>query len=437
MCDENGKGGMFEGDIRMSSQQLVDYVRANYERDDVIARQPRSLGDDGDMDYSMRQMGGATMTLPIWTFYKTGDNYLVPYVIDDTIEQKGIKAIKKAAEDFSKHTCIRLVEATSSHDNKLKFFKGDGCWSSVGAVNKEQEVSLASGCWHKGTVIHEILHALGFWHEQSRPDRDNYVTIKSENIHPSLLYNFKKFSPSKVSQSDSPYDVSSVMHYDGYAFSSNGRATIVDKRTGRAVKVQRRGFSQSDIDQVNKLYNCKKIPKPATVTPVATVQGCVDKNKHCRYWASRGECNSESKLYMKPNCCKSCLKYPDHTPTIRPTTTRKTTTKRPTTRKTTTRRPTITTTQSECRDHSAACHSWANAGHGDNCEKAGKSESGKIMLTYCCKSCKKKQIVTTTKPTNPDCKDKKSLCSSWATRYCRGTYEFYMKTNCQKSCNFC
>ena len=78
--------GMFEGDIRMSSQQLVDFVRANYERDDVIARQPRSLGDDdGDMDYNMRQMGGATMTLPIWTFYKKGDNYLVPYVIDGTI----------------------------------------------------------------------------------------------------------------------------------------------------------------------------------------------------------------------------------------------------------------------------------------------------------------------------------------------------------------
>ena len=77
---------MFEGDIRMSSQQIVDFVRANYERDDVIARQPRSLGDDdGDMDYSMPQMGGATMTLPIWTFYKEGDNYLVPYVIDDTL----------------------------------------------------------------------------------------------------------------------------------------------------------------------------------------------------------------------------------------------------------------------------------------------------------------------------------------------------------------
>ena len=75
------------------------------------------------------------------------------FILTSTTEQKGIKAIKKAAEDFSKHTCIRLVEATSSHDNKLKFFKGDGCWSSVGAVNKEQEVS-------KGNVFNNILKYL-------------------------------------------------------------------------------------------------------------------------------------------------------------------------------------------------------------------------------------------------------------------------------------
>ena len=31
---------------------------------------------------------------------------------------------------------------------------------------------------------HEILHVLGRFHEQSRPDRDQYVVVHSQNIRP-------------------------------------------------------------------------------------------------------------------------------------------------------------------------------------------------------------------------------------------------------------
>jgi hypothetical protein len=58
----------------------------------------------------------------------------------------------------------------------------------LGMVNTgAQKVSLDDGCiasWAPGVVIHELMHAAGFYHEHTRPDRDNYVTINFKNILP-------------------------------------------------------------------------------------------------------------------------------------------------------------------------------------------------------------------------------------------------------------
>lgn len=77
-----------------------------------------------------------------------------------------------------------------------------------------------------GTVVHEMLHAAGFWHEQSRPDRDEHVQILWANILPGLEDNFARYSRAEVSTLSLPYDTESVMHYGATAFSRNGQVTI-------------------------------------------------------------------------------------------------------------------------------------------------------------------------------------------------------------------
>ena len=77
-----------------------------------------------------------------------------------------------------------------------------GCYSNVGMIGGKQELSLrAGGCTFMGTAAHELIHALGFYHEQSRADRDNYLRVFYENVDPCkyrLLF-YSVFRPFPVS----------------------------------------------------------------------------------------------------------------------------------------------------------------------------------------------------------------------------------------------
>jgi len=69
----------------------------------------------------------------------------------------------------------------SSFTSQLSF-NTYSCYSYVGRVGGSQAVSLDNDCVYSDTVKHELMHATGFWHEQSRIDRDDYVKIYYDNI---------------------------------------------------------------------------------------------------------------------------------------------------------------------------------------------------------------------------------------------------------------
>ncbi len=84
------------------------------------------------------------------------------------------------------------------------------------------------GCLSQGTIMHEMIHALGFRHEQARSDRDDYVNIHFENVKPGKEHNFENVS-SGYSLFGVPYNTRSIMHYKTNEFSANGRPTITAK----------------------------------------------------------------------------------------------------------------------------------------------------------------------------------------------------------------
>ena len=64
--------------------------------------------------------------------------------------------------------------------------------------------------------MHELGHAIGFHHEQTRPDRDKHVKILTENIEPHKAFNFNKYSEEYMNTYRVPYDYTSIMHYGQY-----------------------------------------------------------------------------------------------------------------------------------------------------------------------------------------------------------------------------
>ena len=108
---------------------------------------------------------------------------------------------------------------------------------------------------------HEIGHAIGFWHEQSRPDRDSYVTILNGNIQPGQESQFMKRQANQVNSLGVGYDYGSIMHYSTHALSTGGPTIQVNNQNeyrsqGSPTLGQLNGLSARDIQQVNLLYKC-------------------------------------------------------------------------------------------------------------------------------------------------------------------------------------
>uniref|UniRef100_H3CLP7 Metalloendopeptidase n=1 Tax=Tetraodon nigroviridis TaxID=99883 RepID=H3CLP7_TETNG len=191
----------------------------------------------------------------------------VPYVLDKSLEMNAKGIILQAFDQFRIKSCIDFKPWDSE-----RFFlimkKLDGCFSYVGKVMANgQELSIGASCDSISIAEHEILHALGFYHEQSRYDRDDYVEIVFENIQSGKENNFRKVNKNDSITNGVPYDYLSVMHYGKNAFSNGIGPTIVTKDPAfQDVIGQRLEMSPSDVLELNRLYNC--------TSSVAFMMGC-------------------------------------------------------------------------------------------------------------------------------------------------------------------
>uniref|UniRef100_A0A673WT83 Metalloendopeptidase n=1 Tax=Salmo trutta TaxID=8032 RepID=A0A673WT83_SALTR len=197
----------------------------------------------------------------MWQKYSDG-NIWVPYVIANHFSSREVAIIQRGLDSFAETTCIRFFQRQNERDY-LSIENRSGCYSYVGRQGNAQTVSLArQGCLYHSTVQHELLHALGFNHEQTRSDRDNHIRVAWENIIDEYKYAFEKIAT--LNQGTS-YDYNSVMQYHRYAFSKNNHPTMVPFPDSNVSFGEATQMSKNDIDRLNRLYEMNIVCHTFTV----------------------------------------------------------------------------------------------------------------------------------------------------------------------------
>ncbi|XP_045611177.2 zinc metalloproteinase nas-4 [Procambarus clarkii] len=358
--------GLYQGDIRLGSQQ---------ELKDMLMGVPEPRNAMAEMENR-------------WP------NGVIPYVISQSFNTQERAVVAMSIKNYEELTCIRFVPRQVEQDY-IHLIKGDGCSSSVGRKGGAQPVSLGPGCIYVGVVMHELMHAIGFWHEHSRPDRDKHINIVWNNIKTGMDYNFQAFTWNKVQTLGVEYDVGSIMHYGSNAFAKDpSQPTIVAKHS-QAEMGQRKALSMSDKKKVNLLY-CKDTPVGTGTTSPVVAGLCTDNHQYCSSWAKAGEC-TKNPTYMGDKCCRSC-----HGAGGSP----------------------------GCVDKQQHCAAWSKIGE---CTKNPSYMS--VSCQKSCGTCHKKRSDPPGAPVV--CEDSDPQCKDFAASdQCRVNPE-YMLVACKKSCGQC
>ncbi|XP_047426135.1 astacin-like metalloendopeptidase isoform X2 [Mugil cephalus] len=218
--------------------KVVHYMESNPETlEELLNKNHRVLEGDMILRTNRNVVGETWPTLEI------------PYVISPDLASKKHE-ILSAMELVSKQTCVTFHQRTTEEDY-LMFVTSKGCASYVGIIGGEQPVMVAPQC-SMGNIAHEILHALGFHHEHTRMDRDEYITVFPQNIMPGMEMNFGKFDGVTF---DLPYDITSIMHY-------GSQPTIVANKEEKDMG-QRVRMTEMDVERVRRLYQCDSLKHPS------------------------------------------------------------------------------------------------------------------------------------------------------------------------------
>ncbi|CAE48502.1 Zinc metalloproteinase nas-31 [Caenorhabditis elegans] len=231
---------LYQGDMVLTDDQIATILEARDETTVSTASRARRQA------YRDRYYPSTTWGSSVYYYY------------DRTATPKIVKAFEQAVAFWQNVTCINIMQSSTAI-NRIRVFKGQGCYSYVGRISGVQDLSLGTGCEEFGTAAHELGHALGFFHTQSRYDRDNYISINYANIDPSYVEQFDKETSNTNFNYGMPYDYGSIMQYGATSASSNDKATMIARDTEYQDTMGSDFVGFYDISMMNEHYKCKEL----------------------------------------------------------------------------------------------------------------------------------------------------------------------------------
>ncbi|MBX3395138.1 MAG: thrombospondin type 3 repeat-containing protein [Phycisphaerae bacterium] len=170
---------------------------------------PQSAASENAEDPGGNVQRGVSTTTRHWT---NGEVY---YTFDTAVGSTERSAMLEAMRSWEAVADIRFIQRTNQ-SNYIYIFSGTGNWSYVGMIGGRQDLSIYN--WdYKYIMMHELAHALGVWHEQSRADRDSYIQVNLGNVQSGMESNF---DIQNGAQLHGDYNFDSIMHYGQCAFAN-------------------------------------------------------------------------------------------------------------------------------------------------------------------------------------------------------------------------
>jgi len=175
-------------------------------------------------------------------------NKTMPYEIDPNLPNQS--RVQQAMEHITSKTGFKFVRRTNQNDYVRFQWHASSANSQLGKRGRKQIINLAD--WARvGNTIHEILHAMGVYHEAGRPDRDNYIRIHWTNLADGWASQYAK---PVGALPVATYDYCSIMHYSPTGGAKPGLQAFTVLRQASCNIGQRQGLSAKDIETIKTMY---------------------------------------------------------------------------------------------------------------------------------------------------------------------------------------